>query len=89
MEGLTSRWCHVVTAQSFSAFFASAYEPVVKAYVTKRGSLYFSKAPPDFIGRYGRREGRRERVRGEYRFEFERGGEGEGKGEYRFMKLME
>jgi hypothetical protein len=32
------------TAQSFSAFFASAYEPVVPAYVTKRGSLYFSKA---------------------------------------------
>jgi hypothetical protein len=38
------------TAQSFSAFFASAYEPVVPAYVTKTGSLYFSKAPPDCIG---------------------------------------
>jgi hypothetical protein len=38
------------TAQSFSAFFASAYEPVVPAYVPKRGSLYFSKAPPDCIG---------------------------------------
>jgi hypothetical protein len=33
------------TAQSFSAFFASAYEPGVPAYVTKRGSLSFSKAP--------------------------------------------
>jgi hypothetical protein len=29
------------TAQSFSAFFASAYEPGVPAYVTKRGSLSF------------------------------------------------
>jgi hypothetical protein len=27
------------TAQSFSPFFANAYEPVVPAYVTKRGSL--------------------------------------------------
>jgi hypothetical protein len=34
------------TVQSFSAFFANAYEPVVPAFVTKRGSLYFSKAPP-------------------------------------------
>jgi hypothetical protein len=31
-------------AQSFAAFFASAYEPVVPAYVMKWGSLYFSKA---------------------------------------------
>ena len=38
------------TAQSFSVFFASAYESVVPAYVTKRGSLYFSKAPPKCIG---------------------------------------
>jgi len=38
------------TAQSFSAFFASAYESVVPAYVTKRGSLYFSKAPQKCIG---------------------------------------
>ena len=37
------------TSQYFSAFFASAYEPVVPAYVTKSGSLYFSKAPPDCI----------------------------------------
>jgi hypothetical protein len=27
----------------FSAFFASAYEPAVPAYVTKRGSLSISK----------------------------------------------
>jgi hypothetical protein len=32
------------TGQPFSAFFASAYETVVSAYVTKRGSLSFSKA---------------------------------------------
>jgi hypothetical protein len=38
------------TAQSFSTSFASAYEPVVPAYVTKRGSLSFSKAPPYCIG---------------------------------------
>jgi hypothetical protein len=38
------------TAQSFPAFFASAYEPFVPAYVTKRGSLSFSKAPPKCIG---------------------------------------
>jgi ABC-type branched-subunit amino acid transport system ATPase component len=38
------------TAQSFFAFFASAYEPVVPACVTKRGSLSFSKAPPNCIG---------------------------------------
>ncbi len=37
-------------SQSFSAFFASVYEPVVPTYVTKRGSLYFYKAPPDCIG---------------------------------------
>jgi hypothetical protein len=36
------------TAQSFSDIFASA-EPVVPAYVTKRGSLYFSKPPPDCL----------------------------------------
>ncbi len=40
----------VGTAQSFSAFFASAYEPGVPAYVTKRGSLSFFKAPPKCIG---------------------------------------
>jgi hypothetical protein len=34
------------TAQSFSAFFASADKPVVPTYVTKRGSLSFFKAPP-------------------------------------------
>jgi hypothetical protein len=39
-----------VTAKYFSVFFASAYEPVVPAYVTKRGSLSFSKAPPKCIG---------------------------------------
>ena len=38
------------TAQSFFAFFASAYEPGVPAYVTKRGSLSFFKAPPKCIG---------------------------------------
>jgi hypothetical protein len=38
------------TAQSFSAFFASIYEPAVPAYVTKRGSLSFSKGPPKCIG---------------------------------------
>ena len=38
------------TAQSFSAFFASAYEPGVPAYVTKRGTLSFFKAPPKCIG---------------------------------------
>ena len=38
------------TAQSFSAFFASTYDPVVLAYVTKRGSLSFSKAPPNCTG---------------------------------------
>jgi hypothetical protein len=38
------------TAQSFYAFFASAYEPVVPAYVTKRGTLSFSKVPPNCIG---------------------------------------
>jgi hypothetical protein len=38
------------TAQSFSAFFASAYEPFVLAYVTSRGSLSFTKAPPNCIG---------------------------------------
>jgi hypothetical protein len=37
-------------AQSFAAFFASAYAPVVPAYVTKWGSLSFSKAPPKCIG---------------------------------------
>jgi hypothetical protein len=37
-------------AQSFSAFFASAYELGVPAYVTKRGSLSFVKAPPKCIG---------------------------------------
>jgi len=36
--------------QSFSAFFASADKPDVPAYVTKRGSLSFFKAPPMFIG---------------------------------------
>jgi hypothetical protein len=38
------------TAQSFSAFSASAYEPGVPAYVTERGSFSFSKAPPNCIG---------------------------------------
>ena len=38
------------TAQSFSAFFASADKPAVPTYVTKRGSLSFSKAPPMCIG---------------------------------------
>jgi len=38
------------TAQSFSSFFASAYEPDVPAYVTKRGSLAFFKAPSKCIG---------------------------------------
>jgi hypothetical protein len=42
------------TAQSFSSFFASAYEPGVPASVTKRqlvrGSLSFCKAPPKCIG---------------------------------------
>jgi hypothetical protein len=36
------------------------------------------------ILRYGRRNGLREKVRGEYRFEFARGGEGVGRGEYGF-----
>jgi len=38
------------TAQSFSAFFASADKPAVPAYVTKRGSLSFFKALPMCIG---------------------------------------
>ena len=38
------------TAQSFSAFFASADKPAEPAYVTKRGSLSFFKAPPMCIG---------------------------------------
>ena len=38
------------TAQSVFAFFAGAYETVVPAYVTKRSSLSFSKAPPNSIG---------------------------------------
>ena len=38
------------TAQSFSAFFASADKPAVPTYVTKRGSLSFFKAPPMCIG---------------------------------------
>ena len=38
------------TAQSFSAFFAGADKPAVPAYVTKRGSLSFFKAPSMCIG---------------------------------------
>jgi hypothetical protein len=41
------------TAQSFSAFFASADKPAVPTYVgyvTKRGSLSCFKAPPVCIG---------------------------------------
>jgi hypothetical protein len=38
------------SAQSFSAFFASAYQPGLPAYVTKRGSLSFFKAPSKCIG---------------------------------------
>ena len=38
------------TAQSFSAFFASADKRAVPAYVTKGGSRSFFKAPPMCIG---------------------------------------